>query len=63
MESVLYFEVSDEVMKKRLMMRAETIGRADDNEETIGKRLETFHAVTQPVIDHYTDQRKVYRVH
>ena len=61
-ESVLYFEVSDEVMKERLLKRAETSGRVDDNEETIIKRLQTFHDVTQPVIDYYIEQRKVYKV-
>merc|ERR1712176_404519 len=33
---ILYFEVSDETMTQRLLKRAETSGRADDNEETIG---------------------------
>lgn len=61
-ESVILFDVSDETMKTRLMKRAETSGRADDNEETIVKRLDTFHNVTQPVIDYYTEQGKVYKV-
>ena len=59
---VLYFEVADETMKKRLMKRAETSGRVDDNEETIVKRLKTFHNHTQPVIDYYTTQNKVCKV-
>ncbi|XP_059179679.1 adenylate kinase isoenzyme 5-like isoform X1 [Physella acuta] len=59
---VLYFDVSDETMTKRLLGRAETSGRADDNAETIKKRLDTFHDVTRPVIDHYTNQQKVKRV-
>ncbi|KAF0305080.1 Adenylate kinase isoenzyme 1 [Amphibalanus amphitrite] len=40
---VIYFELSDEVMTQRLMKRGETSGRVDDNEETIKKRLQTFH--------------------
>jgi adenylate kinase len=62
-ESVLYFEVADETMKKRLLKRAETSGRVDDNEETIVKRLKTFHNHTQPVIDHYDKQHKVCKIH
>lgn len=62
MESVIYFEVADETMKKRLLKRAETSGRVDDNEETIVKRLKTFHDHTQPVIDHYSKQGKVHKV-
>jgi len=49
-------------MKKRLLKRAETSGRVDDNEETIKKRLKTFHNLTQPVIDHYSTQSKVCKV-
>jgi adenylate kinase len=60
--SVLYFEVKDETMKKRLLKRAETSGRVDDNEETIVKRLKTFHQHTQPVIDYYEKQGKVCKI-
>ncbi|KAL3872035.1 hypothetical protein ACJMK2_040004 [Sinanodonta woodiana] len=59
---VLYFEVSDPAMTKRLLGRAQTSGRVDDNEETIKKRLETFHKITTPVIDHYQKQGKVRTV-
>jgi len=61
-QSVLYFQVEDETMKKRLLKRAETSGRADDNEVTIVKRLKTFHDHTQPVIDYYSTQNKVCTV-
>lgn len=60
--AVLYFEVADETMKKRLLKRAETSGRVDDNEETIVKRLKTFHQHSQPVIDYYTKQNKVCKI-
>ena len=62
MTGVLYFEVSDDTMKARLLKRGETSGRVDDNEETIAKRLKTFHNHTQPVIDHYAKQNKVKQV-
>lgn len=60
--AVLYFEVADETMKKRLMKRAETSGRVDDNEETILKRLKTFHQHSQPVINYYAAQNKVCQI-
>ena len=44
------------------MKRGESSGRVDDNEETIKKRLETFHDITKPVIDYYEKQGKVRRV-
>jgi adenylate kinase len=59
---VLYFEVSDDTMTARLLDRGKTSGRVDDNEETIKKRLQTFHNQTQPVVDHYTQSEKVIKV-
>ena len=61
-ECVLYFEVPDEVMVQRLLKRAETSGRVDDNEETIKKRLKTFHDLTEPVVSHYEGRGKVCKV-
>jgi adenylate kinase len=59
---VLYFNVADDTMVKRLLKRAETSGRVDDNEETIKKRLKTFHDLTQPTIDFYGQQGKVIEI-
>merc|ERR1712117_122457 len=50
---ILYFDVADACMTERLLNRAKTSGRADDNEETIKKRLATFHKHSEPVIDAY----------
>ena len=61
-KAVLYVEASDESMKKRLLHRGLSSGRVDDNEETIKQRLETFHKVTKPVIDHYEKQNKLRKV-
>merc|ERR1711874_881997 len=56
---ILYFEVSDATMTQRLLKRAETSGRADDNEATIKKRLVTFHEHSEPVIKHYASKCSV----
>jgi len=50
---LLYIDARAETMVKRLMKRGETSGRADDNEETIKKRLDLFYKATEPVIAHY----------
>ena len=50
---VLYLECSEETMLNRLLKRAETSGRVDDNEETIRKRFTTFQNQSVPVVDHY----------
>ncbi|XP_071154904.1 uncharacterized protein [Mytilus edulis] len=58
---VLYFEVSDDTMTQRLLERGKTSGRVDDNEETIKKRLETFHNQTKPLIDHYKEKSNIIK--
>ena len=41
--------VDEETLMTRLLRRAEIEGRADDNEETIKKRFEVYHAKTEPL--------------
>lgn len=55
---VLYFEVSDATMTERLLNRGKSSGRADDNEETIKKRLDTFHKHSEPVVNSYSAKCK-----
>jgi hypothetical protein len=59
---LIYFDVPDEVMTERLVKRGETSGRIDDNEETIGKRLITFHEQTTPVLGYYGKQGKLVTI-
>lgn len=40
----------------------ELIQRADDNEETVGKRLEVYEKQTAPLIDHYKSKGKLIEV-
>lgn len=50
---IIYFDVSDDTMTARLLNRGKSSGRVDDNEETIKKRLATFHQHSKPVIEAY----------
>ncbi len=59
---VLNIEASDETMTHRLLDRGKASGRVDDNPETIKNRLDTFHQITRPVIDHYSAQNKLKTV-
>nr|CAB3220764.1 adenylate kinase isoenzyme 1-like [Phallusia mammillata] len=59
---VLWVDASQETMTNRLLKRAETSGRADDNEETIKLRLKTFVEATEPVIEYYKKHNKIRRV-
>ncbi|KHJ93834.1 putative adenylate kinase [Oesophagostomum dentatum] len=61
-KAVIFFEVSEDILVKRLLHRAETSGRADDNMETIKKRLKTFTTATAPVVDYYEKKNKLVRV-
>ncbi|KAF4113768.1 hypothetical protein G5714_006313 [Onychostoma macrolepis] len=57
---LLYIDAKAETMVKRLVKRGETSGRADDNEETIKKRLDLYYKATEPVIAYY-EKRGIVR--
>ncbi|CAF0725304.1 unnamed protein product [Rotaria sordida] len=59
---LIYFDVPDEIMIERLTKRGETSGRIDDNQETIAKRLVTFHEQTTPILGHYGKQGKLITI-
>ena len=59
-KGALYIEVSNEEMKKRLLGRNE--GRADDNEETIAKRLTTFEQETKPIVEYFERQKNLIKI-
>ena len=50
---MLDLEVPEEELMKRLILRGKESGRADDNEETIKKRLLVYHTQTAPLVDFY----------
>lgn len=49
-------------MVERLLERAKTSGRVDDNEETIKKRLKTFHDHSDKVLAHYESKSLLCKV-
>jgi adenylate kinase len=53
---VLFLDVPEDKLIERLLGRAKTEGREDDNLETIQNRIEIYHRDTEPVLDHYRDQ-------
>lgn len=57
---IIFFDVANETLKKRLLGRAAVSQRADDNEETIKKRIEIFNVKNGEIVEHY--KAKVVRV-
>ena len=60
---VIGLEVDDDELVKRIVARGKTSGRADDNEETAKKRLDTYYAQTLPLKDFYITQGKYAKIH
>jgi len=55
LEVAVLLDVADEVLIARLLARAEELGRADDNEETIRRRLDVYRAETEPLAAWYPE--------
>lgn len=58
LHAVVGLEVPDDELVKRMIRRGQLTGRADDNEDTIKKRLNVYHNQTTPLRDHYKIQKK-----
>ena len=59
---MLFFTTTEETMTARLLERAKTSGREDDNLESIKKRFVTYRETTMPVIEYYNKKGKVAEV-
>ncbi len=57
-DCVLVLNVDEQELVSRLKSR----GRADDNFETIRCRFRQYEKMTEPLIEYYTDQGKLYPV-
>ncbi len=51
--AMIELDVPEDELTERLIKRGKESGRADDNEETIKKRLAVYHSQTQPLIEWY----------
>lgn len=56
LDLLISVEVPEEVSVERLLLRGETSGRLDDNEEVIRNRLREYNEKTKPVLDFYKEQ-------
>jgi len=59
----LEFHLPEDVAVERLAGRARKEGRVDDAPDVIRRRLEVFHAQTEPVLEHYRVQGILVQIH
>ena len=60
--AMIELDVPEDELMKRLILRGQLSGRADDNEETIKKRLVVYHSQTQPLIEWYKNEGVHYHI-
>lgn len=58
LHAVIGLEVPEEELVGRMIKRGQETGRADDNIDTIKKRLDVYHNQTSPLRDYYTKEGK-----
>ena len=63
LDAVLYFNLSDEVATERMLERATVENRPDDTPAVIARRLATYHAETEPIVEHYRATGKLVPFH
>jgi len=63
LDAILFFDLPDEVGTKRAIDRAQIESRTDDTPEVIAKRLATYHAKTEPVVEYYRVTGKLVPLH
>ena len=59
---MLDLEVPEDELMVRMIKRGKDSGRADDNKETIKKRLHVYHSQTSPLIDWYKNEKKYQHI-
>ena len=60
--AMIELDVPEDELMKRLILRGQQSGRADDNEETIKKRLVVYHSQTMPLIEWYKNEGVHYHI-
>jgi adenylate kinase len=57
LDAVVYLEVPEDELRRRLLARAEIEDRSDDTPAVIANRLALFAQTTFPLVDHYRERR------
>lgn len=62
LDAVISLQADSDEVVRRLLKRAETSGREDDNEATIRTRQDTYTVETAPLLDVYRERRLLVEV-
>ena len=62
LQFVLFLEAPEELCVQRILSRAATSGRPDDNVESLKKRFQTYINDTMPIIEYYAAKGLVRKV-
>ncbi len=60
--AVIGLEVDEDELVRRMLNRGLETGRADDNLDTIKKRLGVYHTQTSPLRDYYVNEGKYHAI-
>ncbi len=62
LHAVVGLEVPEDELVERMLNRGKETGRADDNLETIKKRLDVYHTQTSPLREYYQKEGKYLKI-
>jgi|694.fasta_scaffold78983_3 adenylate kinase len=63
-DAVIFLEVPEQELIRRIKTRAKIAGRVDDQDEAkIATRMRIYHEETLPVAEYYAQQNKLFKVH
>jgi len=63
LDAIFFFDLPDDVATERMLQRAVEENRPDDTPEVIARRLATYHAETEPIVEHYRVTGKLVPLH
>ena len=61
-DAVVGLEVDEKDLVDRMLRRGKESGRADDNIDTIKKRLDVYHKQTSPLKEYYKNEGKYHAI-
>ncbi len=59
---VVFFDANEDTMIERILERAKTSGRSDDNMESLKKRFATFNSESVPIVEYFEKKGKVRKI-